>query len=283
MTERKRSSSRPTPFFTEQDASLYESLVVPRYSGIFAQLVLREIPHGTRATVLDVGCGTGHPAFDILRRLHANGRLVAIDRDPTLVELARRRALDDAGRRIFFKVANVEQLEFGEEVFDIVVGNLVVDQLDSPGLAMTEMHRVLVKGGKLLLTRALEGSFLEMLDMLSEIATRHDLAPVHERIAQARARYPSAGELAASARAAGFGEVDVKTESFRLSFRNARELFADPLCRFVGLAEWRWIAGHEPGHEGLLAEAEAALDTYFGGGALSLTVNAGGLIARRIE
>jgi len=281
VSDRARKPSTPTPIFSEQDAAVYESVVVPRYSGLFAQLVLHEIPAGTRATVLDVGCGTGHPAYEVLRRLSPHGRVIAIDRDPTLVELARRRALDDAGRRIFFKVADAEHLEFGEEVFDIVIGNLVVGHLDSPAQALREMHRVLVRGGKLLLTRALEGTFEEILDMFREVATRRDLTAVAERVGTVAARYPSAAELAASARAAGFDEVEVKVEPCKLSFRNARDLFADPLWRFVGLGEWRWIAGHEPGHDALLAEVERALDTYFGSSALSVTVNAGLVVARR--
>ena len=281
MSDRARKPSKPTPIFSEQDAALYESIVVPRYSGLFARLVLREIASGTRATVLDVGCGTGHPAFDVLRRLGPHGRVIAVDRDPTLVELARRRALDDAGRRIFFKVADAEALEFGDEVFDLVVGNLVVGQLDTPSQALGEMHRVLLKGGKLLLTRALAGTFEEILDMFLEVATRRDLPAVADRVATVAARYPSPSEVAATARAAGFDEVEVKTEACKLSFRNARELFADPLWRFVGLGEWRWIAGSEPGHESLFVEVERALDTYFGASALSVTVNAGLLIARR--
>ena len=53
------------------------------------------------------------------------------------------------------------------------------------------------------------------------------------------------------------------------------EALYDGQIRFVGLSEWRWIAGFEPGGDRLLDEVERTLDVYFGGGPLSLTVRAG--------
>jgi ubiquinone/menaquinone biosynthesis C-methylase UbiE len=260
---------------TEEEAALYDSVVVPRYNARFAQLLLRAIPKGQRARVVDLGCGTGQPAFSLLERLDVGARVIAIDQNPTLVELARRRAMTVSGSRIFFKVESAERLSFGAQVFDTAVGNLVFSDLERPEEALAEARRVLVPDGRLLLTRAMEGTFVEILDMFREVAIRHDLPDVTARTAEVARRYPSATAFANEVRAAGFEDVSVDVEPFRLSFRNARELFADPLFNFVGLAEWRWIAGFEKGRERLLEEIETSLDVYFAGGPLSLTVEAG--------
>ena len=274
--------SRPTPVSatTEQEAALYDSVVVPRYSSLFAQMLLSRIPEDARATVLDVGCGTGHPTFEVLRKLDDGGRVVAIDRDSALLDIARRKALDLAGKRLFFKVGLAEQLEFGDQVFDIVVGNLVMPQLDAPADALAEMKRVLVPSGQLLLTRATEGTFEEVLDMLREIALREDLPSVEQRIEQVVQRYPSAQAFANQVRAAGFADVEVAEEVFRLPFRSAREIFDDPLIGFVGMPEWRWIAGLDDTGRRVVADVARSLDTYFAGGPLSLTVH-GCLVSAR--
>ena len=272
---------RPAPSTTAQDALQYDAVVVPRYSGRFAQLIVDEIQPGTRATVLDVGCGSGTPAFDVLRRLSDGGRVIAVDPDPALVDLARRRAsVGEDGRRIFFKCESADELHFGDEVFDIVVGNLVLGSLDAHA-ALSEMRRVLVPSGRLLLTQAMSGSFEEAFDVLREIAAKNDNAQIAERIETAASRYPTRSELARLAESTGFQDVRLRQESFRLSFRSPRELFVDPLMRLIGIPEWRWIAGFEPGGEKILDQMERTCETYFGGGPLSLTVNAGLIAARR--
>lgn len=277
----RRSRPTPSPATTEQEAALYDSVVVPRYSSLFAQMILREVPEGARATVLDVRCGTGHPAFELLRRLDESGRVVAIDPHPAFVELARRRALDLAGKRIFFKAGSAETLEFGDQVFDLVVGNLVMGHIEQPADALAEMQRVLVPGGTLLLTRPLAGTFEEVLDMFREVALREDLPAVQQRADAVAGRYPTGQRLANQIRTAGFADVRVDEDTFRLPFRSARDIFSDPLLRFVGLPEWRWIAGMDAGGTRVLEEVERCLDVYFAGGPLSLTVHAGLVRATR--
>jgi ubiquinone/menaquinone biosynthesis C-methylase UbiE len=260
---------------TDQEAALYEAVVVPRWSARFAQMILRGVPPGLRAQVLDIGCGTGHPAFSLLDRLDHGGRVIGIDRDAALIDLARRRAMALPENRIFFKVESLEGLKFGEGVFDLAVGNLVLAELEDPARALRELRRVLAPEGRILLTQALEGSFQEIFDMFEEIATSRGDEGLATRLAEVRERYPAPRSFEAPLRAAGFYDVEVTTETFRLSFMSARELLEDDTLRFVALSEWRWIAGFEPGGERLLDEVIHRLDTYFGGGPMSLTVVAG--------
>ncbi len=81
-------------------------------------------------------------------------------------------------------------------------------------------------------------------------------------------------------RAAGFSDCTVKTEEFQIAFGSAAEVLSDPMIRMIALPEWRWIAGFEEGSEHILDRVVRTLDTYFGGGPLSLRVSAGLVIAR---
>ncbi|MFO0685454.1 MAG: methyltransferase domain-containing protein [Sandaracinus sp.] len=272
---------------TPQEASLYDSVVVPRYSALFSRALLDAIAPGTRGQVLDVGCGTGHPALDVLRRLTGQGRVIAVDRDSGLLDLARRRAIEQHGKRIFFKVETASELSFGDEVFDLVVGNLVFGALDGdfswagggtpPGerAVLGEIRRVLVPGGRALLSRPLAGTFEEAIDMLREVALRRDLTVVGRRAELLASRHPTAETWREQLQQAGFSPVEVSSEEHKLAFKSARDLFADPLVRAIALSEWRWVAGLEPGHETILDECERALETYFAGGPVSLTVVTG--------
>ncbi|MCB9593301.1 MAG: methyltransferase domain-containing protein [Sandaracinaceae bacterium] len=274
----RESSPRMAAVSSANDAAVYDAHVVPRYSSLFGRMLLAHVPENERVQVLDVGCGTGHPALEILARLDPGGRVIAIDPDSALLDLARRRALDESGRRIFFKAASAEELDFGNEVFDVVTGNLAMSAWLAPEKALSELYRVLTERGLLLLTQALAGTFEEVFDMFRELALRRDDGALAARVERIALRYPSASTLEAVIANAGFASVRVKTEEFQLAFGSARDLLADPALRFVAVPEWRWIAGFED--DGLLEEMVRMLDTYFGGGPLSLRVHAGLAIAR---
>lgn len=261
---------------SEHDARLVDAVVAPRYDARFARGILDALPHGDRLTVLELGCRTGHLASAILRRVGANGRVIAVDSDEGLVDLARRRGFADVGRRLFFKVEGPEALSFGDEVFDVVVGNLVWEGLDEPQRALREARRVLIPGGPLHLTTPLRGSFAEVHDMMRELArAEHDGLLAAAVDAQDRA-YPTAASWREELRAAGFVEVEVVETEWRLSFESAAALFADSMLRVVAVPGWARLLRDEA----RLREIERRLDIYMGGGPLSLTVCGGRALAR---
>ncbi|MEM9195075.1 MAG: class I SAM-dependent methyltransferase, partial [Myxococcota bacterium] len=206
---------------------------------------------------------------------------IAIDRDPARVDLARRVNIADEGRRVFFKVSTAEDTRFGDEVFDAIVGNLLLAEIREPLPALVELRRVLQPGGRIYLTQALFGSFEEVLDMFGELEVRYGLDDMIQRKTQLVERYPTAEALGALVRGAGFSEAQVREEEFRLPFRSAQELFTDPLITLIAMPEWRWLAGTTKRGAEHLQEVEQRLDTYFRGGPLSLTVRAGMVSATR--
>ena len=121
MAQRKRTSS-------SQEVAVFDDVVVPRYRALFGRLITDELPHDAR-TILNLGCATGRLADRILDSLNSDkGRVVAVDSDDGLIDLARRRGYVETGKRLFFKVEPLESLSFGDEVFDAVVANLIFER-----------------------------------------------------------------------------------------------------------------------------------------------------------
>jgi ubiquinone/menaquinone biosynthesis C-methylase UbiE len=94
--------------------------------------------------VLDVGCGTGTITQKIAL-LPAVSEAVGIDPCPGFVERARRRA-----PRLRFEVADGRALPFPDHAFDGVVLATTLCHVPDPGRALAEAHRVLRRGGFLL-------------------------------------------------------------------------------------------------------------------------------------
>ncbi len=92
--------------------------------------------------VLDVGCGTGH-FLAHLSALRHRGRLVGVDLVPTPNGSV-------AGGT--FVVGDVERLPFGTASFDVVTAVHMLSHLTDITLAMAEVRRMLVPGGRLVAT-----------------------------------------------------------------------------------------------------------------------------------
>ena len=105
-------------------------------------------PHARR--VLDVGCGDGTLTFRLAER---SDRVWGMD--DSLVPLRLARGEFDRRRphrAPLLMNADARRLPFPDEAFDCVVLADVIEHIDAPDAVMSEAHRVLRKGGQILLT-----------------------------------------------------------------------------------------------------------------------------------
>lgn len=266
----------------DQAVAIYDTLVAPKFVAPFSRLLLQGIPEGLKGQVLQLGCGTGTGTIDILSKIDQGGRVIAVDRNAALLDLARRRTANAIGKRVFFKQESGERLSFGSQVFDYVTGNLILEGAQSESAVLAEMTRVLRPGGTFVLTKALAGTFEEVLDMLEELTVRYELPGIERRLEQLSYRYPTPEVLENVVRQHGLTDLSVTWEEFHLSYHSAREMFEDPVIRLVAYPEWRWVAmGEASKEQKLMAEVEQALSTYFGRHPFSLTVRAGLVVGKK--
>ncbi|MDR6778362.1 MULTISPECIES: class I SAM-dependent methyltransferase [Paenibacillus] len=94
--------------------------------------------------VLDAGCGEGY----LSRKMARAGALVeAVDYSTEMLRLAKERTPSALG--ITYHHGNLEKLEmFGDQSFDLIVSNMVIQDLAHYEQAIAEMQRLLVPGGR---------------------------------------------------------------------------------------------------------------------------------------
>jgi ubiquinone/menaquinone biosynthesis C-methylase UbiE len=108
---------------------------------------LARLAIGPTDRVLDVGCGTG----ELLARLAARypaARLAGLDPVPQMLEVARSKLSD----RVDLRVGWANELPWPDASFDVVVSCNMFHYITHPVDAVREMERVLVPGGRLLIT-----------------------------------------------------------------------------------------------------------------------------------
>ena len=95
--------------------------------------------------VLDVGAGTGAITADIARAVGPSGSALGIDRDESMIRLARERHGDVAN--LAFEQRDV--LELGDEArFDVVTAARALQWIERPALALERMYAATRPGGQ---------------------------------------------------------------------------------------------------------------------------------------
>jgi ubiquinone/menaquinone biosynthesis C-methylase UbiE len=266
----------------EKLARIYDDEIAPCWGARFARLLLRNLAVPERGQVLDVSCGTGDPAIEILRRMSDGSRLIAIDESSAMLDAARRKvaALGPLGKKVYFRTESaVPKLSFADDVYDLVVCNLGLGDMPSVEVALRDFARVAKPGGEVRCTLPLAGTFEEFHDLYREVLVKHDKHDALDRLELHVARYPTYDHAEACLAAAGLtGSIEV--EEFSLLFRSAREFFFAPVIEYGPLADWKIVAGGGQETQDVFWYIKEAIDAYFGDRPFHLTVKAG-LVAGR--
>jgi ubiquinone/menaquinone biosynthesis C-methylase UbiE len=124
-------------------ARAYEALFVPALFRQFAVKVADAAGISDGERVLDVACGTGVLAREILRCVGPSGLVSGIDAAPGMIEVAR-----EIAPAVDFREGKAESLPFSDGSFDAVVSQFGLMFFSDPAQAIREMLRVLTSRGR---------------------------------------------------------------------------------------------------------------------------------------
>jgi ubiquinone/menaquinone biosynthesis C-methylase UbiE len=101
--------------------------------------------------VLDIACGTGIVARKVAPLVGSRGIVIGLDANPDMINMARI-AADQEQLTIEWHTSPAEQLLFPDENFDLILCQFGLMFFRDRHAALKEMHRVLKKGGRLILS-----------------------------------------------------------------------------------------------------------------------------------
>ena len=120
---------------------------VESFAGVANPWSLGRLEAGER--VLDLGSGAGTDSLVAAQMVGPQGKVTGIDMTPEMLTKARRAAAEMGAANVEFVEAEAERLPFGDETFDVVVSNGVIDLIPDKDAVFAELHRVLTPGGRL--------------------------------------------------------------------------------------------------------------------------------------
>lgn len=172
----------------------------------WAKVLLEQAAPEAGEAVLDLACGTGTVARHAAPRVREKGRVVGLDLNDNMLEIARERPVPD-GLTIEWQVGDACALDLPDKAFDLVLCQQGIQFFSDRAAAAREMRRVLKPGGRLALNvwQALDRH--PVFEALCTAEAHHLGVPLAE--VSAPWSYPDGEELRSLLSEAGFQQVEV--------------------------------------------------------------------------
>ena len=136
---------------TEDGPEAYERSIVPAFSGAWAKDLVKRAALKKGERVLDVACGTGIVARYATKSVGENGQVAGVDVNDVMIDKARQISAD-TGKAIDWRQGDIAALPFSDKEFDAVLCQQGLQYFPDRELALKEMFRVLVPGGRIILS-----------------------------------------------------------------------------------------------------------------------------------
>ncbi len=206
----------------ESSAEAYERYLVPRLFAPGAEYLIELAAPRPGERVLDVACGTGIVARRAALRVGPGGKVVGLDMNEGMLEVARK-ASSDVRPPIEWRKGDATDMPLPDRAFEVVFCQQGLQFFPDRPAALGEMHRVLVDNGRLALSvlRSIEHN--PGYRLLAEALERHAGPDAGSMM---RSPFPSlsADELRDLITGAGFREVRIFLGIGPVRYPSAEEL-----------------------------------------------------------
>lgn len=139
----------------------------------FWEWLAKHYEFSSAKNILEVGCGPGHFWEYITSKLNKNQHVTLTDISPGMIAAAEQRLKEiQISCQLDFAVADVEDLKFSNNSFDMVLAHWMLYHANSQQLALSEIKRVLKSSGTAgISTLSLDTSH-ELLKIANQIDSR---------------------------------------------------------------------------------------------------------------
>ena len=189
----------------------YERYFVPSIGGPAAKGLLAAASLQPGERVLDVACGTGVVTRGAADAIGQTGTIAGLDVNPGMLTAARKYAPPQ--HAIDWYEASVESMPLPDATFDVVLCQMGLQFVPNKLVALKEMRRVLIDGGRALVT--VPGPIPELFSVMIDGLARR-IGPEAAGFGRMVFSLHDAEELRELFLEAGFNVVDVSSVTARL-------------------------------------------------------------------
>lgn len=256
-------------------AEAYERHMVPGMFAHWTELVVGLAPPQPGDHVLDVACGTGIGARVAARIVGPTGKVVGIDIDPGVIEVARSLA-QDTGTPMEWHCASALQMPFEDAKFDLCLCLQGLQFFPDRHAGLSEIRRMLKPSGRL--AASIWGP-LENNKGHYAVVQALEIHGVDASAAKRACSFSNPEDIRDAATRAGFSRIQLRTEDGVSHFRSI-ESFIGGMT--LGSPSTRHAVAllPESGRDGFLKQVRAMLEPHVTDGELRYPMRTHMLLAQ---
>lgn len=212
-------------------------------------------------TFLELAAGTGDLSLALAELVGSQGRVIASDFAPEMVDAARRAAAEHGATNVDNRVLDAERLDLGDASVDGVVCRFALMLMADPAAALAEAKRVLRPAGRLVLAvwQGAERNPWSSLPAATLVRLGH--APPPEPGLPGIFALADADRIRALVAAAGFDVAAIEEIAFSFRYADADDLW-DTLLSVSGAFSRALAALDEDERNAVRAAVEEAVARY---------------------
>lgn len=154
-------------------ANIFDEVTL--WSAPFGRMLLENIPMFPKATIVDIGFGTGFPLIELSQRFGDSSKIYGIDIWKAGINRAKEKIDTLALTNIEIIEESATKINLKDNQIDLITSNLGVNNFEDRDQVYHEIYRILKKGGKFCITTNPIGTFEELFDLFGSIFNEMEL------------------------------------------------------------------------------------------------------------
>lgn len=218
---------------------------MPLWSAPFGLLLLNNITFKKNSKIVDIGCGTGFPLFELAQRFGESSKVFGIDPWEKAIHRANR-------KKEQYRIKNVElihgvgdNMPFHKDEIDIVVSNLGINNFENADEVIKECFRILKPKGKLIFTTNLLGHFDKFysifVEVLSDLKLKDEIKNLNEHIKKRHCLE----DISMLMKINKFSIIKIIEDNYTMRFIDGISFFNHYFIKLAFLPEWKKIIKEE--------------------------------------
>lgn len=220
---------------TREVVDIYDE--VNLWSAPFGRLLLENIPMKARATVADIGFGTGFPLIELGQRFGEDSTIYGIDVWTEAIKRTRRKIETLGLTNIEILEGSATRIGIDDQQIDLITSNLGANNFDQREVVYSEINRILRPDGRLCITTNPIGTFNELFELFETVLKEMELNDELSSLEEAVLRRNTKEGIIAEFEDHGFALSRSVSDTTNMRFVNAQALLDHSLIR-IGFREY---------------------------------------------
>lgn len=244
-------------FNTPEEASAFDQTSF--WCARFGALLFEHLELRRNISILDLGCGTGFPLFELADVFGRSCQVTGIDVWQDGLARARAKLQTYGTANVNIVAGDGAAMPFPDAQFDLITCNLGLNNFADPPAVVAECFRVAKPGGRVVFTTNVQGHMSEFYAVFREALLAMDKPEYLERLNSQEAHRGTKTSLCAVLGQARFTIIKAIEDSFQMRYLDGSALLNHNLTKRGFLDGWRGVVNSED-EEAVFGHIEAKLN-----------------------